>query len=170
MIRDKLDRTAQIVQVIEKNPGIKFREIMRKTGLKNGVLGYYTNKLEKEGIVKVDRKPRQTRFFPPSVSENDILLIKNLRQETPRQILSALLQHEILAFNALVNNVKKSPATVSSYLTQLTNDGIIDSKLVNQKKHHYIKDIEKLRQVVDRYKPTLIERSADRLADTFSSL
>lgn len=165
-----MNRSAQIIKIIEENPGIKFREIMRETGMKNGIVGHYANKLEKEGMIKVDRKPRQTRFFPPGVSENDILLIKNLRQETPRQILSALLQHEILTFNALVNNVKKSPATVSSYLTQLKNDGIIDSKLVNQRKHHYIKDVEKLRQIVDRYKPTLIERSADRLADTFSSL
>jgi predicted transcriptional regulator len=165
-----LNRSAQIIKIIEENPGIKFREIMRETGMKNGVVGHYANKLEREGIIKVDRKPRQTWFFPPNVSENDIPLIKNLRQETPRQILSALLQHQILTFNALVDNVKKSPATISTYLTQLTNDGIIDNELVNQKKHHYVKDVEKLRQIVDKYKPTLIERSADRLADTFSEL
>jgi len=166
----KLDRSAQIIEVIEKNPGIKFREIMRQTGLKNGVLGYYTNKLEKEGIVKVDRKPRQTRFFPPSVSHNEYLLIKNLRQETPREILRALLGYEMLSFNKLIKNVKKSPATVSHYLALLTNDGIVDNKFINHKKSHFIKDIEKLREVIDKYHPSLIDRSADHLADTFLSL
>jgi predicted transcriptional regulator len=168
--RDRLNRSSQIIELIEKNPGIKFREIMRETGMKNGVLGYYTNKLEKEGTVRVERKSRQTRFFPPSVSTDDFLMIKNLRQETPKQILVALLQHGRLSFNELVINVKKSPATVSLYLTQLTNDDIVESKLINHKKHHYIKDIEKLGKAVDKYQPSLIDRSADRLADTFSSL
>ena len=165
-----MDRSTQIITLIEKNPGIKFREIMRETGMKNGVLGYYTNKLEKEGVVKVERTPRRTRFFPPSVSDHDIIIIKNLRQETPRQILSALLRHEILSFNELVKNVNKSPATVSFYLAQLTNDGIVNSKLINLRKYHHITDIEKLRGVIDKYQPSLIERSGDRLADTFSSL
>ena len=165
-----MDRSLQIIEVIEKNPGIKFREIMRETGMKNGVLGYYTSKLEKNGTVKVERKSRQTRFFPPGVLDSDILTIKNLRQETPRQILKALLKYEILSFSDLVDSVKKSPATVSLYLTQLTRDGIVESKFINLKKHHYIKDVEKITKIIDKYQPGLIERSADRLADTFSSL
>lgn len=165
-----MDRSIKIIQLIEKNPGIKFREIMRETGMKNGVLGYYANKLEKEGVVKVERKPGQTRFFPPSVADSDILMIKNLRQETPRQILAALLKYEMLSFGELVKNVKKSPATISLYLTQLKNDSIVESTLINLKRHHRVKDIEKLRMMVNKYHPSLIERSADHLADTFSSL
>jgi predicted transcriptional regulator len=166
----ELDRSYQIIEVIEKNPGIKFREMMRETGMKNGVLGYYTNKLEREGIVKVERTSRQTRFFPPSVSDNDTLMIKSLRQETPKHILSALLQYERLSFNELVGIVRKSPATVSLYLSQLKNDEIIDSKLINQKRNYHIKETEKLRIIIGKYHPSLIERSADRLADTLSSL
>ena len=165
-----MDRRFQIVEIIEKNPGIKFREIMRETDMKNGVLEYYANKLEKDGVVKVERKPGQTRFFPPSVADNDILMIKNLRQETPRQILVALLKYETLSFSELVKNVKKSPSTISLYLTQLKNDGLVENRLINLKKYHHVKDIEKLQMMITKYHPSLIERSADRLADTFSSL
>ena len=165
-----MDRSSQIIEVIERNPGIKFCEIMRETGMKNGILGYYTNRLEKEGTVKVERGIRQTRFFPPSVPESDILIIKNIRQETPSQILKALLKYETLSFNDLVANVRKSPATVSLYLTQLTRDEIVENNFINLKKHHYIKDSEKIRKAINKYKPGLIERSADHLADTFSSL
>lgn len=165
-----MDRSTHIMQIIEKNPGIKFREIMRETGMKNGVLEYYTNKLEKEGTVKVERKPGQTRFFSPNIVDNDILLIKNLRQETPRQILVVLLKHEMLSFSELVKNVKKSPATISIYLTQLKNDDIVETTLVNLKRYHRVRDIEKLRMMINKYHPRLLERSADSLADTFSSL
>ncbi len=165
-----MDRVMQIMQVIEKNPGIKFREIMRETGMKNGVLEYYAAKLEKDGVVKVDRSPGQTRFYPPGISDEEALLIKNLRQETPKQILTALLQYELLSFGELVEKIQKSPATVSIYLSQVTKDNIVESKLVNSKKKYYIKGVEKLRSIVDKYHPNILERSADRLADTFSLL
>ena len=49
------DRDLQIQQIIEQNPGIQFREIMRSSGLKNGVLSHYLDKLEKNGIIKATR-------------------------------------------------------------------------------------------------------------------
>ena len=57
------DRDLQIQQIIEQNPGIQFREIMRTSGLKNGVLSHYLGKLEKNGIIKVIRGPRQVQVF-----------------------------------------------------------------------------------------------------------
>jgi predicted transcriptional regulator len=165
-----LDRSNQITQLIENNPGIKFCEIMRETGMKNGVLGYYASKLARDGSVRVDRSPGQTRFYPPGTSDDDALLIKNLRQNTPRQILASLLQYGMLSFNELVEKTQKSPATVSLYLSQVTGDNIIESKLVNFKKRYYVKDIEKLQKIIDKYHPSLIESAADHLADTFSSL
>lgn len=165
-----MDRAMRLIEIIEKNPGIKFREIMRETGMKNGVLGYYAEKLEREGSVKVDRSPGQTRFYPPGIADEDVSLIKNLRQETPRQILVSLLQYGMLSFNELVEKTQKSPATVSLCISQITRDNIIESKLVNFKKRYYVKDLEKLQKIIDKYHPSLIESAADRLADTFSSL
>ncbi len=165
-----MDRVVQIIQVIEKNPGIKFREIMRETGMKNGVLEYYAAKLEREGTVKVERTPGQTRFYPPGMPDEDGLLIKNLRQETPKQILSSLLQFGALSFNELVEKTQKSPSTVSLYLSQVTRDGIVESGLVNFKKKYNIKNTERLRKIIGKYHPSLVESSADHLADTFSSL
>ncbi len=165
-----MDRVSQIIQVIDRNPGIKFREMMRETGMKNGVLGYYAAKLEREGIVKIERSPGQTRFFPPGVSDEDTLLIKNLRQETPKQILAVLLQYEILSFSEIVAKIQKSSATVSLYLSQLTKDSIVEFNLVNFKKKYHVRNLEKLQNIIGKYQPSLIESSADYLADTFSSL
>lgn len=165
-----MDRAMRLIEIIEKNPGIKFREIMREAGMKNGVLEYYAGKLERDGTVKIDRSPGQTRFYPLGIAEEDISLIKNLRQETPRQILSSLLQHGMLSFSELVEKIRKSPATVSLYLAQVARDDLIESKLVDFKKRYYVKDMEKLQKIIDKYHPSLIESSADHLADTFSSL
>jgi len=165
-----MDRDSQIIDVIEKNPGIKFREIMRETGMKNGVLSYHTRKLEKIGVVKVERSPRQTRFYPLGVTTEESVLIKSLRQETPRQILLSLLEAEALVFNKIVEKVKKSPSTVSIYLSQLIEINIIEFKIIDLRKVFWIRDKEIVKTAINKYHPTLMERSADHLADIFNSL
>jgi len=165
-----LDRSLQLIDIIEKNPGIKFREIMRETGMKNGVLSHHTRKLEKIGVVKVERGPRQTRFYPLGITGEESVLIRSLRQETPRQILLSLLDEKEITFNKIVEKVKKSPSTVSIYLSQLTENNIVEIKIIELKKVFCIKDVEIVQKTINKYHPTLIEKSADRLADIFNSL
>ncbi len=165
-----MDKDLQIIDLIEKNPGIKFRELMRGTGMKNGVLSYHARKLEKNGVVKVERGLRQTRFFPLGITTEESILIKNLRQDTPRQILLSLYTSEILSFNEIVERVSKSPSTVSTYLSQLIENNIIELKIINLKKTFKIKNITTVQKIINKYHPTLIERSADSIADIFNSL
>ena len=88
------DRNQHITTIIQKNPGIQFREIMRITGFKNGVLSHYLGKLEKTGTVHVLREPRQTRFYPIEIPDVEFQIIKNLRRQTPRKILHCLMLDE----------------------------------------------------------------------------
>jgi len=71
-----IDRTQKLQTLIDDNPGIRFREIMRSSGLKNGVLSYYLKKLESTGVVKVVRGPRQVRFYSPDITEEESIVIK----------------------------------------------------------------------------------------------
>ena len=165
-----MDRGWRVVDIIEKNPGIKFREIMRATGMKNGVLSHHTRRLEEKGVISVERTPRLTRFYPLGVDKKEFRLIANLRQETPKNILLALLAKDGLTFKELVENVKRSQSTVSLYLTQLVEDGIVDSKYIYLKRKFEIKDKELVRRTINKYHPNILECSADHIADIFSSL
>src|SRR5574340_643882 len=113
-----MGRISEIISVIEKNPGIKFREIMRETGLKNGVLSYHAKRLEENGSVKIERSVGETRFYPLCVTEQESILIKNLRQDTPRRIIVSLIDGQSLTFNEIVNKVHKSPSTASVFLNK----------------------------------------------------
>lgn len=165
-----MDRISQIISVIEENPGIKFREIMRKTGLKNGVLSYHTKKLEENGAIKIERNPGETRFYPLCVTEQESIMIKSLRQETPRQIMLSLMDEQFLTFNELVNKVHKSQSTVSVFLNRLVDDSIIEIKLVEIKRVYRLKNPDMTREIIQRYSPVLLERTAYNLADAFSNL
>ena len=162
-------RDLQIQQIIEQNPGIQFREIMRSSGLKNGVLSHYLGKLEKNGIVKVIRGPRQARFYPPRITEDESIAIKALRKQTPRDLLLALVKDEGLEFSQLVSEVKKSPSTVSLYLSQLVEDGLVEIKLVQLKKRYYIKARDVIDKLVEDYRPGLLEKPTSGFEDIINS-
>jgi len=163
------DRNLQLQEIIEKHPGIQFREIMRSSGLKNGVLSHYLGKLEKNGIIKVTRGPRQTRFYPPRITEDQSIVIKALRKQTPRDLLLALVKQDGLEFGELVKEVGKSPSTVSLYLAQIVKDGLVEIKLDNLKKRYYIKARDLIDQLIEDYRPNILEKPTSGFEDIFNS-
>ena len=163
------ERDMRIKQIIEQNPGIQFREIMRSSGLKNGVLSHYLGKLEKRGVVKVIRGPRQARFYPPYISEAESTAIKALRKQTPRDLLLALIKEDGLEFSQLVKEVKKSPSTVSLYLSQIVEDDLVTIKFVSLKKRYYIKERLLIDKLIEDYNPSLLEKSTSGFEDIINS-
>jgi predicted transcriptional regulator len=163
------DRNSQIQQIIEQNPGIQFREIMRTSGLKNGVLSHYLGKLEKHGTIKVIRGPRQARFYSPQITEDESLVIKALRKQTPRDLLLALIQEDGLEFTQLVKATKKSPSTVSLYLSQIVEDRLVEIKFVRLKKRYYIKVRNLIDKLIEDYTPSLLEKPASGFEDILNS-
>ena len=163
------NRDSQIQQIIEQNPGIQFREIMRSSGLKNGVLSHYLGKLEKNGVVKVIRGPRQVRFYPPQITEDESIVIKALRKQTPRDLLLALIKEDGLEFSQLVKEVKKSPSTVSLYLSQIVEDGLVEIRLVDLKKRYHIKARDVIDKLIEDYRPGLLEKPTSGFEDIINS-
>jgi len=164
------DRNLQLQEIIEKNPGIQFREIMRSSGLKNGVLSHYLGKLEKIGVIKVTRGPRQTRFFPPKITEEQSIAIRALRKNTPRDLLLALVRQDGLEFGELVKEVGKSQSTVSLYLAQVVKDGLVEIRIENLKKRYYIKARKLIDQLIEDYRPSLLEKPVSGFEDIFNSM
>ena len=163
------DRDSQIQKIIEQTPGIQFREIMRSSGLKNGVLSHYLGKLEKNGVIKVIRGPRQSRFYPPQITEEESIVIKALRKQTPRDLLLSLIIEDGLEFSQLVKEVKKSQSTVSLYLSQLVEDGLVETKFVSLKKRYHIKARDLIDKLIEDYRPGLLEKPTSGFEDIFNS-
>ena len=162
-----IDRSQKLQELIDDNPGIQFREIMRSSGLKNGVLSHYLKKLEDNGVVKVMRGPRQVRYYSPNITEEESIVIKALRKETPRDLLLALIKE--LEFSELVKEVKKSPSTVSLYLSQIVADGLVEIKVVELKKRYHIKVRELVDKLVEEHRPGSLEKPTSGFEDIINS-
>ena len=116
-------REELIVSEIKKNPGIRFREVMEKINLSNGVLSYYVRKLENNGVIKTQRTTRVSRFFINDMTEEESKLASRLRQTTPKAILVSLLENDTMEFQEIVSSVGKASATVSFYLSKFNDRG-----------------------------------------------
>ena len=165
----KNNREFHLLGTIQGNPGIQFRQIMRQSGLKNGVLSHYLAKLERKGLVKVERNPRQARYYPPKITEEESKVIKALRRQTPRDLLLALVKEDGLEFSQLTRETGKSPSTVSFYLSQIVKDDLVEIRLENLKKKYHLKTRKTIDRLIEQYRPSLLEGPTSGFEDIFNS-
>ena len=163
-------REELIISEIKTNPGIRYRELMKKVGITNGVMSHYLRKLEENESVWIERTPRVTRFYSSDLSEDEAKLVKRLRQETPKKILVALVQNDQLTFKELTAKICKSPATTSFYLSQLVKDNIVATSKSDFVKVYFNVERKRIANIIEEYHPDIIEQASDNFADIISSL
>jgi predicted transcriptional regulator len=145
---------SNIMKVINKYPGIRYKELSRWTGFANGVLTYHLNILEQFRYVNKFRHNNITRYYPLSTPSNDLKIISHLRVYSEKDIILFLLGHDFCTFSEIVEHLRKAPSTVSWHLKRLCEDGTLvvhhggynlyrinDKRLVNQMLHKYKESI-----------------------------
>ena len=174
-LRAKKRRT-ELTELIEKNPGIQFRDIMRQTKLKNGVLSHHLRILEKTESILVERVPRQTRFYPRNFSEEESKVAKALRRKTPRDIIYTLMLNDEdhykkgLKFSQIVDNVSKSPSTISLYLSQLLRDRIVKITLGHDhRKRYHLLNKKLIDRLIEDYHPGILDKPVVGFEDIINS-
>ena len=144
------DRSSLLTDIIYKNPGLHFSEIIRVSGLKNGVLSHYLNKLESSGIINIKRERDKTRLFSPEISLEEIKIIKFLRKETSRKIIFSLINGS-MEFHEIVQKVGKSSPTISQNISELSNNDLIVYKIENSQKKYFIKSNLLIKKLIKKY-------------------
>jgi len=106
----------KILKYVNEIPGIRYRELLRMTGLSNGVLSYHLRCLDNSGKIKVNRvNNRVTRYFSYDVSTHESHIIGLLQQETTRKIILYILENGICGFNDIMVHTKKVSSTIMAH-------------------------------------------------------
>tara|TARA_B110000014_G_C19737485_1_gene384852 strand:- start:90 stop:560 length:471 start_codon:yes stop_codon:yes gene_type:complete len=128
-------RKDTIIEMIEKIPGISYNEIVRNTGLSNGVISHYLIKLMESGEIEKEGIQRG-KYFIKNIPKKDRNLITILRNRTNNDVIRYLLTKENSedAINAstIAKKVKKSGSTISVSLKVLHKNKIIERKIMNK--------------------------------------
>lgn len=164
------DRLACIMHVIESNPGICFREIMRRTGLKNGVLSHHLRSMECNGRIRVMRRPRHTAYSAPGINAKELQVASTLQRPTPRRILLALAAQDGCGFSDIAKICGKAPSTVCHYIADLVKNGLVASKGTGSAKRYYINCRDEVDRLVETYHPRTYYGAMEGLDDIIGSL
>jgi predicted transcriptional regulator len=157
----------KIVKCVNEIPGIRYRELLRITGISNGVLSYHLNLLDNSGKIRVNRvNIRVTRYFSYDVSLHDTYVIGLLRQETSRKIIMYILEKGGCGFNDIIIHTRKVPSTISWHMARLKAANIV--KVRKQYEFNYYEigmDRLLLQDLLSKYKSSFTEKIVDDYID-----
>ena len=153
----------KIVKCVNEIPGIRYRELLRITGISNGVLSYHLNLLDNSGKIRVNRvNNRVTRYFSYDVPLHETYVIGLLRQETSRKIIMYILEKGTCGFNDIIIHTRKVPSTISWHMARLKAANIV--KVRKQYEFNYYEigmDNLILQDLLSKYKSSYTEKIVD---------
>lgn len=164
------DTKVLLLKHIENMPGIRYRELLRLTGLVNGVLTYHLSALERANVIKVDRESRITRYYSLGVSDKESAILKFIRHEPIREILLFILEHDMCTFNEIVGHIGKAPSTVSSHLKRLKEAGIVLIRYGEYHQLYRVVERDLVAEVLSKYTTSFVDKVVDNYTEMLEEL
>ena len=162
-----MQRRQVVLDIIQKNPGIRFNEVMRLSEMKNGTLSHYVKKLEDENHIELERSPRVTRLYPSGISKIEAEICKFLSMPTQKQIILFMLEEKTVTSMQIREHIKKSPSVVSVNLNELFKAKIINKKYDIPSNKFSLNNPEMIRGVLREYYPSFIEKLSSNSIEMF---
>ena len=120
-------RKGIVTDLIKKIPGISYNEIVRETGLSNGVISHYIIKLMESGEIEKEGIKRG-KYFIKNIPKKDRMLIMLLRNKTNNNILKYLIENsesrKDITAKDIIKKVQKSGSTISVSLKILQKNDL----------------------------------------------
>src|ERR1041384_1274820 len=126
-----------LINIIEKNPGIRYRELLRLTNLSNGVLTYHLTELAGSNIINVERRRGVTRYYSVQISSEESKVISHIRNIISRKILLLIIERGSCTLSEIAVLTNKAPSTISWYLQRLLDANIIKKKSTSSDRVYY---------------------------------
>ena len=157
----KLDRREVVLEIIEKNPGIRFNEIMRISNIRNGTLSHYVKKLEEENSIELERTPRVTRLYPAGIPEKEAKICKYLTMDSQKKIILFLLKKKTATSQEIREYIEKSPSVVSVNLNELFREKIVEKKYDIPSKKYSLKNPEQIKGILNEFYPESLTKLSE---------
>jgi predicted transcriptional regulator len=172
----ELENRRHIYKLIERFPGIHFRELFRKLTLSMGSFEYHLQILEKNELIFLKKEGGFTRYFVKgSLGEEDKELATMLRNDRLRKILFTLILNPGISHTTLTEQLDWPKSTISFYLKKLFNKDIIEERPLSSKKNMpetgkpqkgiYVNRPDKVIHLVMIYKSGFFDELSNRILD-----
>ena len=160
-----MERKEVVLEIIEKNPRIRFNEIMRISNIRNGTLSHYVKKLEEENSIELERTPRVTRLYPAGIPEKEAKICKYLTMDSQKKIILFLLKKKSATSQEIREILEKSPSVVSVNLNGLFREKIVVKKYDIPSNKYSLKNPEQIKGIVNEYYPESLAKLSENTTE-----
>ncbi len=162
-----LEARNKIYKLVEKNPGLHFREIQRRSNLATGSLQYHLDFLQKRHLIKSLQDGKFVRYYSvrKRVKEEDEKVISLLRQDSVRKIILFLLTNKRANNAAISRSIKLSPSTCTFHLKKLTKADVIEKRQRGRKAFFYVKNPSQTAQLLVGYRKSFLDEMVDSFVE-----
>jgi len=116
-----------IYNFLFKNPGLHFRELVRKLNIPGTTLNYHLKYLEKHDLLTTKKEGRYIRYFISNdVDNKEKTILTIIRQETTRNILLYIVVMAAASQNEIAKELEMHPTTVEFHLKKLLKSDLIE--------------------------------------------
>lgn len=145
----------QILNLVERYPGIHTREVERQLGLASRLASYHLQALTDEGLVTRVEEQGYTRYVarPSGISAADVTLICVLRRPPALRIVLLLLSQEEMTPGMLADSLGLAKASVSYHLRELLDAGIVKVTPVSRERWYRLAQPTLVHKLLTRFEP-----------------
>jgi predicted transcriptional regulator len=169
----ELEARRKIYKLVEKNPGLHFREIQRRLGVAVGSLQYHLGYLEKEHLIKASKHGKFRRYFTTkqrglgeSQQEMNVL-----RKESTRKIILFLQQRKRAATNRqIAKAIGLTPSTTSFHLNSLIAAEVIEKRRSGRRSLFSLKEKAKTAGLLVSYQKSFLDELVDNFVDVWQQV
>jgi predicted transcriptional regulator len=168
----ELETRKRLYKIIEKSPGLHFREIQRRSGIAVGSLQYHLDYLQKHDFLVSQKEGKFVRYYAMRTKKivEDKPLMALLRQEQPRHILLFLLQRKFATNERIAEEVQLSQSTTSAYLKKMVETGAIQKRKSGRKTHFFVAEKEKVAALLAQYKKSFFDGLVDNFVEVWEEV
>ena len=163
----ELDVRRKIYNLIQKSPGLHFREIQRRMNLATGSLDYHIHFLYKHGLLRQEKDGKYMRYY--SITRNwesdEKETLSLLRQKRVRHILIFLMERRSSSASDISTSLDITPSTLSWYLKQLTEKNIISLTKRGRFRFYKIVDKERIMKSLVAHKESFLDKIVDNFIE-----
>lgn len=157
------DTRQTIVETIELNPGLHFRELQRRTDTATGQLEYHLYQLEQENRIVHRQDGKLKRYFSNEQGTGfERTLLYHMRNRESAKIISSLLQRDRSLMDLTGRSMAKREA-ITERIGRLEKDEIVEVFTSGHGENYRITDRERILKILKKYRQSFLDSMATNL-------
>lgn len=157
------DTRQMIVETIERNPGLHFRELQRRTDTATGQLEYHLYQLEQDNRIVHRQDGKLKRYFSnESGTTFERTLLYHMRNRESAKVISVLLNRDRSLIDIAGRSLSKRES-ISKRIDQLERDEIVEVFRSDHGSVFRITDRDKILKILKKYRESFLDSMAANL-------